>query len=400
MPLLVKDFTWRQTEDTIVIRVPLNGVHSSKVDIISSDNYIKAHFYPFLFEVFLYSSVKESESRCTLADDEIVFELHKSFCGFWDNLESNLSKAEKKEMREINLEKVRKNAHLEQKRKSAKKAELDREAVRQQIALDTQQRKIIEEIKENEKNTAMRQLEEWKATKEAKVTDCTKQNDVSAEKKVVTARKSVSSIEPGPSNRDTEEVKPMPLPRNSGTIQVHFTHRAFPTPKRESQVPEEEEWLKKQAEARRQVGFMAEDLRPEELDPVWLKDKGDSFFKVGNYLGAISAYSHAIQLGSKMPALYSNRAAAHMAIGNLHKAVNDCSTALELLTPCVEKNALSRARCHARRGSALCKLGLMRQGLGELEAAVALQPNDDKLRMDLEKTRALVDSSPHEEELE
>jgi len=27
-----------------------------------------------------------------------------------------------------------------------------------------------------------------------------------------------------------------------------------------------------------------------------------------------------------MPALYSNRAAAHMALGNLHKTIEDCST--------------------------------------------------------------------------
>jgi hypothetical protein len=50
------------------------------------------------------------------------------------------------------------------------------------------------------------------------------------------------------------------------------------------------------------------------------------FFKAGNYLGAISAYSHAISIGSKMPALYSNRAAAHTALGNLHKTIEDCST--------------------------------------------------------------------------
>jgi hypothetical protein len=50
------------------------------------------------------------------------------------------------------------------------------------------------------------------------------------------------------------------------------------------------------------------------------------FFKAGNYLGAISAYSHAISIGSKMPALYSNRAAAHMALGNLHKTIEDSST--------------------------------------------------------------------------
>jgi hypothetical protein len=43
---------------------------------------------------------------------------------------------------------------------------------------------------------------------------------------------------------------------------------------------------------------------------------------------------------------------------------------------------------------------MMRQGMGELEAAVALQPNDDKLRMDLEKARALVEASVEADELE
>lgn len=61
---------------------------------------------------------------------------------------------------------------------------------------------------------------------------------------------------------------------------------------------------------------------------------------------------------------------------------------------------MSRARCHARRGTALCHLGLMQQGMGELQAAVALQPNDDKLRMNLEKARALVKTSVDADELE
>lgn len=77
-----------------------------------------------------------------------------------------------------------------------------------------------------------------------------------------------------------------------------------------------------------------------------------------------------------------------------------CYQALELLTPCVEMNSLSRARCHARRGTALCRLGMMQQGIGELKAAVSLQPNDDKLRMDLEKACALVETSVVGDELD
>lgn len=63
-------------------------------------------------------------------------------------------------------------------------------------------------------------------------------------------------------------------------------------------------------------------------------------------------------------------------------------------------NSLSRARCHARRGTALCRLGMIQQGIGELKAAVALQPNDDKLRMDLEKICDLVETSVEGDEFE
>jgi hypothetical protein len=49
-----------------------------------------------------------------------------------------------------------------------KKAELDKLAVRQQIAIDTRQRQLIEEIKENVKKTAIRELQEWKVSNQGK----------------------------------------------------------------------------------------------------------------------------------------------------------------------------------------------------------------------------------------
>jgi len=49
-----------------------------------------------------------------------------------------------------------------------KKAELDRLAVRQQMAIDGRQHQKIEEIKGNLKKNAMREIEEWKETNKSK----------------------------------------------------------------------------------------------------------------------------------------------------------------------------------------------------------------------------------------
>ena len=41
MPLIVKDFTWEQTDKVVFITVPLKGVKANKVDIFSSEEYLK-----------------------------------------------------------------------------------------------------------------------------------------------------------------------------------------------------------------------------------------------------------------------------------------------------------------------------------------------------------------------
>jgi hypothetical protein len=48
-------------------------------------------------------------------------------------------------------------------------------------------------------------------------------------------------------------------------------------------------------------------------------------FATENYLAAINAYNLAIRLNSKIPLLYLNRAACHLKVRNLHKAIEDSS---------------------------------------------------------------------------
>ncbi|ODM97399.1 hypothetical protein Ocin01_09280 [Orchesella cincta] len=162
-------------------------------------------------------------------------------------------------------------------------------------------------------------------------------------------------------------------------ISVNFTPREFPTPCRESLMVEEQEWLKKQAEARRLSGFVDEDLRPEERNPQWLLDKGLSLMRAESYLGAISAFSLGIRLAPKMPELYVERAGAHLAVKNYHRTVEDCSQALELLTPKVKANEGDRLKCHIRRGDAFRNLEMWEDALTDYKEAIRLKPMSEEL---------------------
>ena len=41
MPIQVKDYDWEETNETVLLTIPLKGVPSNRVDIFSVDDYIK-----------------------------------------------------------------------------------------------------------------------------------------------------------------------------------------------------------------------------------------------------------------------------------------------------------------------------------------------------------------------
>lgn len=45
MPLIVKDYVWEETEAQVFITVPLKGVKANKVDILSSEEYLKVSYF-------------------------------------------------------------------------------------------------------------------------------------------------------------------------------------------------------------------------------------------------------------------------------------------------------------------------------------------------------------------
>lgn len=78
-----------------------------------------------------------------------------------------------------------------------------------------------------------------------------------------------------------------------------------------------------------------------------------------------------------------NRSAAQMAMGNYQRCVEDTSAAYDLLRPHLDINLKARAKCLARRGAALCRLGMLKQGYEEMTEAARLTPDDEQLQDDL-----------------
>ncbi|CAG4946586.1 unnamed protein product [Parnassius apollo] len=429
MPIIIKDYTWTQTAQSLSIKIPLNSGNKNNIDLFTTDSYIKINYAPFLFEMFLLHDVDNDKSKCTILDDLIVLDMIKRQEHDWECLEKCLSKEEKKELRQKIYKKSQEEAKERAEQRSIKKSQLDRFTVQRAMDIDSKQHSLMDSRRDAERNKAMNELEQWRETLPNERNNDSYNNSHSIEKhygntninkikfneynasKIIELTSSDEENDEGLSKKNSQQIKNLPIaskivkqpikseyvekkkleaatrvlpkPRETRQLEIKHTPRSFPTPSRESTVKEEEAWLKNVTQARRATGFVSEDLRPEEQDPQWCKEKGDEFFRSGNFLGAISAYTHGMALSDKLPSLYSNRAATHFPLGNFNKCVNDCSTALDLMKPPCEGNRRSRAKCIARRAAALARLGFLSKAIDEMKAASKLLPDDEKIKKDI-----------------
>ncbi|NXH22399.1 DAAF4 factor, partial [Bucco capensis] len=422
MPVLLRDYSWRQTGSVVYLSLPLRGVRASPANIFCTEQYLKVSIPPFLFEAFLYAPIDETNSTAKIGNGMIFFTLYKKEVATWDSLTlANASKEELQYLRQNAVLKAHEKAKEETKAKKVTKQEHKKYALEATMKLEEAERKRIEDLKEKERQKVTKELELWrKQQKDAeKQKRIQKEGELHQEAEQLKEKKKekmnkASIPQEGTSKTRLRPTKghdsysifsenlkeeQLPAPRSAATIKINFTSRVFPTPLRESCVAEEEEWLRKQAEARRTVSAdlsELEDLKEEEKNPDWLKDKGNKMFATGNYLAAVNAYTLAVQLNKKLPLLYLNRAACHLKLRNFHKAIEDSSKALELLTPPVPDNENARVKAHVRRGTAFCQLELYTEGLQDYEAALKIDPKNKTIEKDAEKIRHLIQGTTEE----
>ncbi|KAM6058263.1 dynein axonemal assembly factor 4 isoform 2-T2 [Chlamydotis macqueenii] len=415
MPLWLREYSWRQSGSAVYLSLLLRGVRATPANIFCTDRYLKVSIPPFLFEAVLYAPIDDTNSTAKIGNGIIFFTLYKKEEAMWESLTlPNVSKEKLQYLRENAILKAHEKAKEETEGKKVTKQEHKKYALEATMKLEEEERKRIEDLKEKERQKVTKELELWKkqqkdAEKRKRVQkegELHQEAEQLKEKKEKVNKTSIPNegtpkTRLKPSKGDGShsmfsanlKEEQLPAPRPPATIKINFTSRVFPTALRESRIAEEEEWLSKQAEARRTVRAdlsELEDLKEEEKNPDWLKDKGNKMFATGNYLAALNAYNLSVRLNSKLPLLYLNRAACHLKLRNLHKAIEDSSKALELLTPPVPDNENARVKAYVRRGTAFCQLELFTEGLQDYEAALAIDPKNKTVEKDAEKIQHLI----------
>lgn len=118
-----------------------------------------------------------------------------------------------------------------------------------------------------------------------------------------------------------------------------------------------------------------------------MKDKGDKFFRKGNFEAAVNAYSEALRRSEySMVSSFANRAACYMKLNRFADCIRDCTTVLEWeedsLDPLAKKTTLMNIKALARRGAAFAKCNKLQEAVRDYERAVQMDKSDDTSLID------------------
>lgn len=287
----------------------------------------------------------------------------------WESLEKVKDDEEINKEQKLNLikEAVESRKEMEQELSTIQKdkqIEEEREAVRLQMRLDTKARERLEDLKKQEKEAAEKELyetfeklkfNEKVEVNEKKIVENEKnfqhdeyyrkfdQIDSDYEGEESDEKKKENENDEIKDNRveeieetEEEEIQYIPPPRtipnaesSTASIKINFTPRYFPTPLRESKASEEEDWIAKNKIHLSSKGSIKGNVQEE--DPLWLKAKGDDFYRSNDCLSAINAYSAALMKNLEYLEALMNRSAAYMKVNRPKESIEDCLRGITLL---------------------------------------------------------------------
>ncbi len=136
-----------------------------------------------------------------------------------------------------------------------------------------------------------------------------------------------------------------------------------------------------------------------------LKEKGNVFFKAGNYEAALNAFTTAIELDSKNVGYLSSRSAVFLKQNRPSDAMSDCIKALSILAledeiiiqdliteSDKEKEARrkSKVKLYIRQGAAALAMGDTKTSLNSYKTALNLEPQNQELLENVSNLSKLI----------
>ena len=131
---------------------------------------------------------------------------------------------------------------------------------------------------------------------------------------------------PNMTAQEEEEEAELPQVRERQDVKMGFTEKKFAhLPARESQLKEPPYPKSKNMSKKNRDMY----IDVEDKDPVWLKDKGDHFFKRFDYNAALNAYTKALKEDNDFLSCRLNRAATFIKLRGFVAASDDCSDCIK-----------------------------------------------------------------------
>jgi dyslexia susceptibility 1 candidate gene 1 protein len=434
---------WAQRERVVEVQVALPGVPESAIDSFLSRWYAKVGGGTFLFAADLHGPIDPDASRARTRHGHVSLELCKAAPQPWGSLLSSAPKAERRQTRERSIEEQLERARESDRQSRARKQQLGHDALSAQMRVESDRRQAIAENQEAALDQAASAVASLRSPDAAEGSgaqgsadlddDSDDDNHPSATANVRAASASASSDLPGKEHgwkqraeagfsaalfpqhcvhheesedqqggsetarslpREATVAPDAPPPRGGASVTVEFTQleqSVMPARRsREQGIKEHTRGSGRGASPSDQPGGDEEDATGiAEKEPVFLTDKGDSFVRNGDLRGALEAYNEAERQTRAAPKpdgtlckLLSNRSAVQLRIGNLSRAVSDCSEALGLVDAAIrddEGDALHARKCKLlmRRADANAQRNRLEEAADDYRTAARLGDEEE-----------------------
>lgn len=334
-------FEWSETISTISFEFDASGLSAKNCDVFLSENYVKVNCPPRLTEIDLAHSVDylHAKTRCRFSKGRLHVVLQKIEEGCWNGFKAEGSKEDLKQRREASIKQANESMQKLSEDRASKRLDLLKMGETDQWQLDQKNRETVEKWQKEERQIAeddiydsLRKIED--KTEKIVDLDTLDEHEAKEYESIPEAKTPSSKEHIKPTNaeelrspsKDENTIEVLPpvrsvAVRKTENFAIPFTKHARPgVPARDlpGRAPPHPRGVAPKPEV------------SEEMDPVWLKDKGDTFLTQGDYLAAHNAYTEALKEYSNARC-FANRAVCALYLGNLGQCIEDCNHAISTL---------------------------------------------------------------------